>query len=183
MKRNAKIIQISGIKGLITALFVVTCLAAGFVAFPGFVAMNIWNHFAGSSVPEINLYQGILLWAIVALVYFIANKQSFSVSFESPKELNPSNSPPVTYTYYSLCFIFPLFFFIIIFFNFRKKKRNMIAIIVAVIIAIVLIIIPIGPFAYHFATPSSWNRADMELRKELEQNVCFFLVLNHFESF
>ena len=88
MKRNAKIIQISGIKGLITALFVVTCLAAGFVAFPGFVAMNIWNHFAGSSVPEINLYQGILLWAIVALVYFIANKQSFSVSFESPKELN-----------------------------------------------------------------------------------------------
>ena len=88
MKRNAKIIQISGIKGLITALFVVTCLAAGFVAFPGFVAMNIWNHFAGSSMPEINLYQGILLWAIVALVYFIANKQSFSVSFESPKELN-----------------------------------------------------------------------------------------------
>ena len=88
MKRNAKIIQISGIKGLITALFVVTCLAAGFVAFPGFVAMNIWNHFAGSSVPEINLYQGILLWAIVALVYFIANKQSFSVSFETPKELN-----------------------------------------------------------------------------------------------
>ena len=88
MKRNAKIIQISGIKGLITALFVVTCLAAGFVAFPGFVAMNIWNHFAGFTVPEINLYQGILLWAIVALVYFIANKQSFSVSFESPKELN-----------------------------------------------------------------------------------------------
>ena len=88
MKRNAKIIQISGIKGLITALFVVTCLAAGFVAFPGFVAMNIWNHFSGSTVPEINLYQGILLWAIVALVYFIANKQSFSVSFESPKELN-----------------------------------------------------------------------------------------------
>ena len=88
MKRNAKIIQISGIKGLITALFVVTCLAAGFVAFPGFVAMNIWNHFAGTSVPEINWYQGILLWAIVALVYFIANKQSFSVSFESPKELN-----------------------------------------------------------------------------------------------
>ena len=73
---------------MITALFVVTCLAAGFVAFPGFVAMNIWNHFAASSVPEINLYQGILLWAIVALVYFIANKQSFSVSFESPKELN-----------------------------------------------------------------------------------------------
>ena len=88
MKRNTKIIQISGLKGLITAIFVVICLAAGFVAFPGFVAMNIWNHFAGSFVAEINLYQGILLWAIVALIYFIANKQSFSVSFEAPKELN-----------------------------------------------------------------------------------------------
>ncbi len=88
MKRSTKIIQISGLKGLVTAIFVVTCLVAGFVAFPGLVAMNIWNHFAGSFVPEINLYQGILLWAIVALVYFIANKQSFSVSFEAPKELN-----------------------------------------------------------------------------------------------
>ena len=88
MKRNTKIIQISGLKGLVTAIFVVVCLAAGFVAFPGLVAMSIWNHFAGSFVPEINLYQGILLWAIVALIYFIANKQSFSVSFEAPKELN-----------------------------------------------------------------------------------------------
>ena len=88
MKRNTKIIQISGLRGLLTALFVVICLAAGFVAFPGLVAMNLWNKFVASYLPEINLYQGILLWAIVVLVYFIANKQSFSVSFESPKELN-----------------------------------------------------------------------------------------------
>lgn len=88
MKRNAKIIQITGIRGIIMAIFIVTCLAAGFVAFPGLVAMHIWNHFAGEFLPEINLYQGILLWAIVAITGFILNKQSFSVSFESPKELN-----------------------------------------------------------------------------------------------
>lgn len=87
MKRNAKIIQINGFRGLVMAMFIVTCLIAGFVVFPGFVAMNIWNRFA-TVIPQLNLYQGVLLWAIVALVGFIVNKQSFSVSFASPKELN-----------------------------------------------------------------------------------------------
>ena len=86
MKRNAKIIQISGLRGILTAIFIVTCLAAGFVVFPGFVAMNIWNHFSGNYV--LNIYQGILLWAIIALICFIANKQRFSVSIETPKELS-----------------------------------------------------------------------------------------------
>lgn len=88
MRRNARIIQINGFRGLLTALFIITCLAAGFIAFPGFVAMNIWNYFAGSNVPQINLYQGILLWAIIFLTYFIATKQRVAVSFATPKELN-----------------------------------------------------------------------------------------------
>ena len=50
--------------------------------------MSIWNRFAGINVPQINLFQGILLWAIVALIYFIASKQSVVVSFATPKELN-----------------------------------------------------------------------------------------------
>ena len=81
MRKNTKIIQITGIKGILIALFVLTCAIAGFVAFPGLVAMNVWNYFAKDVVPTINLYQGILLWGIIALIYFIANKQSFSVSF------------------------------------------------------------------------------------------------------
>ena len=88
MRRNAKIIQINGFRGLLTALFIITCLGAGFIAFPGFVAMSIWNYFAGSNVPQINLYQGILLWAIIFLTYFIATKQRVAVSFATPKELN-----------------------------------------------------------------------------------------------
>ena len=50
--------------------------------------MSIWNYFAGSNVPQINLYQGILLWAIIFLTYFIATKQRVAVSFATPKELN-----------------------------------------------------------------------------------------------
>ena len=88
MRKNTKIIQITGIKGILIELFVLTCAIAGFIAFPGLVAMNVWNYFAKDVVPTINLYQGILLWGIIALIYFIANKQSFSVSFETPKELN-----------------------------------------------------------------------------------------------
>lgn len=88
MKNRPKIIQICGIKGILTALFIVTCLAAGFIAFPGYVAMTIWNHFTTGITPAINLYQGILLWAIVAIIYFIATKQRFAVSFGAPKELN-----------------------------------------------------------------------------------------------
>lgn len=88
MRRNAKIIQISGLRGILTAIFIITCLAAGFVAFPGFVAMNIWNHFAGYTVPQINIYQGIMLWAIIALTCFITGKQQVGVSFASPKELS-----------------------------------------------------------------------------------------------
>ena len=86
MRRNAKIIQIAGFRGILTAIFVVTCLVAGFVAFPGFVAMTIWNKCV-TVLPHINLLQGILLWAMVALVCYIANNQRFAISFESPKEL------------------------------------------------------------------------------------------------
>ena len=87
MKRNAKIIQINGLRGIVMAMFIITCLVAGFVIFPGFVAMHTWNLFA-TFIPKLNIYQGVLLWAIIAFILFVINKQTFSVSFASPKELN-----------------------------------------------------------------------------------------------
>ena len=63
MKRKTRIIQISGIRGILTVIFVVTCLAAGFIAFPAIVAMRVWNFFAELAViPSINVWQGLLLW-------------------------------------------------------------------------------------------------------------------------
>lgn len=88
MSRGPKIIQISGFRGILTAIFIVTCLAAGFVIFPGYVAMNLWNKFAGYTLPQINIYQGVLLWAIIAIIYYLSGKRSIAVSFSSPKELN-----------------------------------------------------------------------------------------------
>lgn len=85
-----KVIQISGMKGLLGVVFIGCCLAAGFVAFPGLVAMSAWNWIADKylSVPQINLFQGILLWAIAALIYFIADKKKVVVSFNNASQLS-----------------------------------------------------------------------------------------------
>ena len=74
MRKNARIIQISGLRGLLFALFVVVCLIMGFVTFPGIVAMCIWNMAAASftSIPQINVIQGILLWVIIALSIYMS---------------------------------------------------------------------------------------------------------------
>ncbi len=86
MKRNKlRVIQISGIRGLLSAAFVVVCLIAGFVAFPALVLNKLWNHFADitGALPYINGFQGLILWAILAVSYLILNqKQRYLVAFE-----------------------------------------------------------------------------------------------------
>ena len=66
-----KVVQINGIKGLITALFIGVCLFAGFVIFPGYVAMTLWNKYlvANLMFPALNLIQGVLLWGIAAITF------------------------------------------------------------------------------------------------------------------
>ena len=51
MKKNLNIIQIKGTRGLLLAAGFVCCLAAGFVYFPGWVCMQVWNQ----AIEEFNL--------------------------------------------------------------------------------------------------------------------------------
>lgn len=90
MKKGPKIIQISGFQGLFFMGFVAVCLFAGFVLFPARVAMHLWNHIASTYyvIPAINIWQGIMLWAIVALSTYIITKGNHPVSFKQPMELN-----------------------------------------------------------------------------------------------
>lgn len=91
-----KVIQINGIRGILTALFIGACLFAGFVIFPGYVAMSLWNKYLTvlAGYPVLNLFQGVLLWAMVFISYSILTKGGFSISFQngpialSDKELN-----------------------------------------------------------------------------------------------
>ncbi len=85
-----KIIQIDGIRGLITAAFIGVCLFAGFVIFPGMVAMHYWNKYLVNlyMFPTLSLFQGVLLWGIVAISYFIVSKKGLAVSFKNTPELS-----------------------------------------------------------------------------------------------
>lgn len=90
MKKNLNIIQIKGIKGLIFAGFVVCCLFAGFVVFPGFVCMHLWNFISTKilEMPSIGLIQGVLLWGIIAAAYFTFRKERLVVCVKNPQGLS-----------------------------------------------------------------------------------------------
>ena len=90
MKKNLNIIQIRGIKGLVIAGMIISCLIAGFIAFPGLVAMHIWNITANyiENMPSIGLLQGILLWGIILASYFTFRKERLVVCMKSPQGLN-----------------------------------------------------------------------------------------------
>lgn len=90
MRKNSRVIEISGISGLFILLFSAVCLFVGFVVFPGYLAMNLWN-IAGSEIsgfPMLSLYQGVLLWIIVALGIFILGNCKSPIAFKSATKLN-----------------------------------------------------------------------------------------------
>lgn len=90
MRKKAKIIEIKGLRGMFMILFVATCLCAGFVVFPAKVAVYLWNRFAFNylALPLISFWQGLLLWAAVALSVFIFNSRSKMLSFRTTAQLS-----------------------------------------------------------------------------------------------
>lgn len=88
MKKNLNVIQINGIRGLIMAGFIVVCLAAGFIGFPGWVCMHIWNFAASYTMPTIGILQGMLLWGIIVAAYFTFRKEKLVVCMKSPQGLS-----------------------------------------------------------------------------------------------
>lgn len=89
-KNNVRVIQINGLRGLLLTFFIISCLVAGFVAFPAFLTMNIWNLFIAksASLPAINFAQGVLLWAIIIISGIAFNKKKFILSFSAEEELS-----------------------------------------------------------------------------------------------
>ena len=90
MKKNLNVIQIKGIKGLIMLVMVGCCLVAGFIVFPGWVAMNIWNVLASlvNNAPSIGIIQGVLLWGIIVASYFTFRKERVVVCMKTHQVLN-----------------------------------------------------------------------------------------------
>lgn len=90
MKHNMNVIEIRGIRGLIITGCAICCLAVGFVGFPGWILMHLWNYLASFAmdVPSIGIIQGILLWGIVIASYFAFRKDKLIVCVKSPRGLN-----------------------------------------------------------------------------------------------
>lgn len=92
MKKNKlRVIQITGFRGILSAIFVVTCLIAGFVGFPSIVLEHGWNKLADitGTLPYINAFQGVILWGILAVSYMIINKKQRYLAVFEPKPKNP----------------------------------------------------------------------------------------------
>lgn len=90
MKKNMRVIQINGFRGLLFAFFIISCLVAGFIAFPAFLTMQTWNYLAlkTGSFPALSFTGGALLWAIIALSIYLFNKRRLIVSFGAQQELS-----------------------------------------------------------------------------------------------
>lgn len=91
MKHNMNVIEIRGIRGLIITGCAICCLAVGFIGFPGWILMHIWNYCVSMiqvSVPSIGIIQGVLLWGIIIASYMTFKKNKFIVCVKSPKGLS-----------------------------------------------------------------------------------------------
>ena len=90
MKKNLNVIQIKGTRGILLVIGFVSCLAAGFIFFPGWVGMHIWNFIASyvEQMPAIGIFQGILLWGIIAASYFTFRKEKLVVCMRANEGLD-----------------------------------------------------------------------------------------------
>lgn len=91
MNRNFKVITINGIRGMLTLVFIVLGLIAGFIVSPGWACMKIWNHIfeQSNTIAAMNLFEGIMLWAIIALVLYALNNKRPLIGFGSYQGLSP----------------------------------------------------------------------------------------------
>ncbi len=91
MNKNYKVITINGIRGVIAIIFIALGLVAGFIISPGWVCMKVWNYFMSDlyALPLMNIYQGIMLWAIVALSLYLLNNKRALIGFNSFQGLSP----------------------------------------------------------------------------------------------
>lgn len=91
MNKNFKVITINGIRGVLAAIFIVLGLIAGFIISPGWVCMHLWNHIFEDSntVALMNIYQGVMLWAIIALSLYALNNKKALIGFGSYQGLSP----------------------------------------------------------------------------------------------
>ncbi len=89
MKKGLNVIQIKGVSGIIYIAFIGCCLVAGFGWFPAWSCMKLWNVLAHyvEQIPSIGIFQGFLLWGIIAGSYFTFRKEKLVVCMRAEEGL------------------------------------------------------------------------------------------------
>lgn len=87
MNKNIRIIDVNGIMGLLLFMFILMCLGVGFIVFPGFLFMAIWNFVSEMTfmIPEINFLQGEILWAIIFISFCLLTNNKVMVTMVNRK--------------------------------------------------------------------------------------------------
>lgn len=91
MNKNYKVVTINGFRGVLAVIFIVFGLIAGFIISPGWVCMKTWNYFFENSavVTTMNLFQGVMMWTIIALSLYALNNKKSLIGFNSFQGLTP----------------------------------------------------------------------------------------------
>ena len=83
--KKIKVVEISGLRGILALVYGAICLAGGFILFPAWALMSLWNLF-GTYVyrlPQMNLIQGFMLYAVLVLLYFATGKKQSGIGIYS----------------------------------------------------------------------------------------------------
>ncbi len=90
MNKNFKVVQINGLSGILFLVLIVTGLFCGFVIFPIWVIMTVWNAVVSDIFygPMINYIQAGMLWLLVALVLYLMLKNSVSIKIQRDANLS-----------------------------------------------------------------------------------------------
>jgi hypothetical protein len=84
MNKNFKIVQISGISGILLVGIIVTSVLCGFILFPVWLVMMGWNSVIAINlkIPVINFIQAGLLWSAVLITLYIILRNSISIRIQ-----------------------------------------------------------------------------------------------------
>lgn len=92
MNKNFKIIQVHGLSGFLIFGFIAAGIFCGFIMFPIWLIMNLWNIFISNNfhLPVINYFQSLLLWMAVILSLYLILRNSISIKIQKEEDFDYS---------------------------------------------------------------------------------------------
>lgn len=98
MKRDFRVIQINGFKGLAIFIFIACCVVTGFIMFPSWLCKTVWNLLAVyvPHMPEMTMLTGGILWAIIALSYFAVTKPRIAIGLGNRPHISEAEIDMIT---------------------------------------------------------------------------------------